>query len=175
MASPIDFETQISLRTYAPQKGPLKNMSPGAYFQNFTISQYADDTTLILDGSEKSLRSAVQILDDFNDTISGLSSKTEALWIGSKIGHEWILVSGKKFKCLKWPKYKVKTLGLWLSTDSDIALRLNYNEKTKTLGSFWVAGNTVDSPKGKLLSLNHWPHQNWFTCQSPLNAQIITL
>ena len=88
MASPIDFETQISLRTYAPQKGPLKNMSPGAYFQNFTISQYADDTTLILDGSEKSLRSAVQILDDFNDTISGLSSKTEALWIGSKIGHE---------------------------------------------------------------------------------------
>ena len=30
-ASPIDFETQISLRTQAPQKGPLKNISPGAY------------------------------------------------------------------------------------------------------------------------------------------------
>ena len=29
------------------------------------ISQYADDTTLILDGSEKSLTSAIQILDDF--------------------------------------------------------------------------------------------------------------
>ena len=60
-------------------------MSPGAYFQNFTVSQYADDTTLTLDGSEKSLTSAVQILDDFNDTISGLKlngSKTEALWIG---------------------------------------------------------------------------------------------
>ena len=96
------------------------------------ISQYADDTTLILDGSEKSLTSARQILDDFGK-ISGLKlndSKTEALRIGSKIGHEQILVSGKKFK---WPKYKVKTLGLWLSTDPDMSLRLNYNEKTEKI------------------------------------------
>ena len=113
----------------------MKNISPGAYFRNFTVSQYADDTTLILDGSEKPLTSAVQILDDFN-TISDLKlngSKTEALWIGSKIRHEQILVSGKKFKCLKWPKCKVKTLGLWLSTDPDIALRLNYKEKTENI------------------------------------------
>ena len=96
------------------------------------ISQYADDTILILDGSEKSLTSAIQFLDDFGK-ISGLKlndSKTEALWIGSKIRHEQILVSGKK---LKWPKYKVKTLGLWLSTDPDTALRLNYNEKTENI------------------------------------------
>ena len=69
----------------------------------------------------------MQILDDFGK-ISGLKlngRKTEALWIGSKIArHEQILVSGKNFK---WPKYEVKTLGLWLSTDSDTALRLNYN------------------------------------------------
>ena len=53
--------------------------------------------TLILDGSEKSLTSAIQILDDFGN-ISGLKfnySKTEALWIDSKIGHEQIIVSGK--------------------------------------------------------------------------------
>ena len=65
--------------------------------------------------------------------ISGLKlndSETEAHWIGSKIGHEQILVSGKNFK---WPKYKVKTLGLWLSTDPDTALRLNYNEKTENI------------------------------------------
>ena len=71
------------------------------------ISQYADDTTHILDGSEKSLTSAVQILRDFSK-ISGSKlndSKTEALWIVFKIGHEQILVSGKQFK---WPKYKVK-------------------------------------------------------------------
>ena len=65
--------------------------------------------------------------------MSGLKlndSKTEALWIGSKIGHEQILVSGKKFK---WPKYKVKTLGLWLSTDPDTALRLIYNKETENM------------------------------------------
>ena len=96
------------------------------------ISQYADDTTLILDGSEKSLTSAIQFLDDFGK-ISSLKlndSKREALWIGSKIRHEQILVSGKK---LKWLKYKVKTLGLWLSTDPDTALGLNYNEKTENI------------------------------------------
>ena len=42
-ASPIDFETQISsvdkpLQKQAPQKGPLKNISPGAYFRNFTVT-----------------------------------------------------------------------------------------------------------------------------------------
>ena len=47
------------------------------------MTKYPDDTTLILDGSEKSLTSAIQILDDFGK-ISGLTlndSKTEALWI----------------------------------------------------------------------------------------------
>ena len=65
--------------------------------------------------------------------ISGLrlnASKTEALWIGSKIGQEKISVPEKDFK---WPKYKVKTLGLWLSTDPDLANTLNYKEKTEKI------------------------------------------
>ena len=52
------------------------------------ISQYVDDTTLILDGSRESL----QTLEDFSK-ISGLrlnDSKTEALWISSKTGQEKI-------------------------------------------------------------------------------------
>ena len=43
-ASPIDFETQISLQKQAPQKGPLKNISPGAYIfqilRNITILRW---------------------------------------------------------------------------------------------------------------------------------------
>ena len=40
--SPIDLETQISLLRQAPpkispSKGPLKNISPWAYFRNFTV------------------------------------------------------------------------------------------------------------------------------------------
>ena len=93
------------------------------------LSQYADDTTLILDGSKESLIAALQNLDDFSK-VSGLKlndSKTEALWIGSKTGQGKIFVPGKD---LKWPKSKVKSLGLWLSTDPDTAINLNYNEKT---------------------------------------------
>ena len=48
------------------------------------ISQYADDTTLILDGSTCSIEKALEILDNFM-VISGLKvyyEKTEALWIG---------------------------------------------------------------------------------------------
>ena len=54
------------------------------------VSQYADDTTLILDGSKKSLTSSLQILEDFK-AISGLSlnnKKTEALWIGVNKGRD---------------------------------------------------------------------------------------
>ena len=49
------------------------------------LSQYADDTTLILDGSEESLLESLKIIDYFGN-ISGLrlnSKKTEALWIGA--------------------------------------------------------------------------------------------
>jgi len=36
------------------------------------------------------------------------------------------LLLGKE---LKWPKDKVKSLGLWISTDPDLSASLNYNEK----------------------------------------------
>ena len=48
------------------------------------ISQYADDTSLALDGSPKSLFSALDTLDFFS-RLSGLkinSSKTKIIWIG---------------------------------------------------------------------------------------------
>ena len=50
------------------------------------LTLYADDTTAILDGSEKSLREAVKEINDFY-LYSGLKiniSKTQITWIGSK-------------------------------------------------------------------------------------------
>ena len=50
------------------------------------ISQYADDTSLALDGTPKSLFSALETLDFFYK-LTGLkvnSSKTKIVWIGSK-------------------------------------------------------------------------------------------
>ena len=49
------------------------------------LSQYADDTTLILDGSDGSFLRAVQVLDRFHK-IYGLKvnfEKTKVLWVGS--------------------------------------------------------------------------------------------
>ena len=48
------------------------------------MSAYADDTALILDGSENSLRAALKICEDF-EGVSGLKlnkSKTNVMWIG---------------------------------------------------------------------------------------------
>ena len=58
--------------------------------EEIKISQYADDTTLILNGSQASLSAAPNPLDDFGE-VSGLklnSKKTEAIWIGAYSGKE---------------------------------------------------------------------------------------
>ena len=93
------------------------------------ISQYADDTTLILNGSEKSLTSALHDLELFS-TISGLklnNKKTEArLWIGSNTYRVDQLCPEKN---LKWIKDKTKSLGVWISTNPTISINENYRER----------------------------------------------
>ena len=92
------------------------------------ISQYADDTTLILDGSQKSFTTSLKTLEFFSE-VSGLRlnrKKTEAFWIGGKANSEEKLCPEIE---LKWIRDKVKTLGVWLSTDPVITMKENYNEK----------------------------------------------
>ena len=92
------------------------------------LSQFSDDTTLILDGSEKSLSEALRVLESF-EKVSGLrlkSKKTEALWIGSCAGKSEKLHSEKDFN---WQNTKVKVLGVWLSTHQEITTKLNFSEK----------------------------------------------
>ena len=65
--------------------------------QEIKISQFADDTTLILDGSTVSFTTSLQILDLFSE-ISGLrlnKKKTVALWIGANTGKETNLAPEK--------------------------------------------------------------------------------
>ena len=92
------------------------------------ISQYADDTTLILDGSNSFLLSPLSLLDDFFK-VSGLrlnNNKTEAFWIGANCLKEEIRVTGRDFK---WPKSKVKALGVWFSLHPKETLTLNNQDK----------------------------------------------
>ena len=77
---------------------------------------------------------SVILIETFGN-ISGLRlniKKTEALWIGSKKDCDLKLLPEKDFK---WPKKKVKALGVWLSTDPNIITSLNYNEKIEKFRS----------------------------------------
>ena len=92
------------------------------------ISQYADDTTMILDGSKKSFTSALPNLELLGE-ISGLrlsSKKTEILWIGACTGRQDQLCPEKD---LKWVTDKLKALGVWISSDPMVSMKANYNEK----------------------------------------------
>ena len=92
------------------------------------ISQYADDTTMILDGSKKSLLSALLDLELFG-AISGLrlnDKKTEILWIGSYAGRQDQICPQKD---LKRVTDKVKALGVWISSDTAVSMEAKYSEK----------------------------------------------
>ena len=92
------------------------------------LSQYADDNTLILDGSDNSVRQSFSLLDSFA-ALSGLRvnyEKTEALWIGSSRLQRRIVPA---FQHIMWPAHKVKALGVWFSTIKGESVALNYDEK----------------------------------------------
>ena len=92
------------------------------------VSQYADDTTLILDGSKESLICALQVLENFI-LVSGVklnNRKTEALWIGAYKDRGDKLCPGKN---LKWIKQKGKAVGVWFSTNPEQVLEANYANK----------------------------------------------
>ena len=96
------------------------------------VSQYADDTTLILDGTKSSIERSFFLLDSFGK-LSGLNvnyEKTEALWIGS-FSNRTDKINIKQN--IKWTFQRVKALGVWFSTCREEASTLNYQEKTEKI------------------------------------------
>ena len=64
----------------------------------YKISQFADDTTVILDGTRASLSAALHALEMFR-SMSGLTinaEKTNLIWIGKKRYSQEKLLVGKK-------------------------------------------------------------------------------
>ena len=98
----------------------------------YTLSQFADDTTVLLDGSEKSLNETLNTLDIFANA-SGLkvnASKTRAVWIGSR------KFSGETFNHrlkLDWSQSDFTILGIKFSCNLDKINELNYNDKIKEI------------------------------------------
>ena len=115
------------------------------------ISQYADDTSLSLLYSEKSLKETLHIFNEF-ELISGLKmnlDKTEIMRIGAiKHSEEKLLPEVK----LKWTKGPIKVLGVFVSADHKETLEINYNPKLgkiKQILHIWSQRNV--SLLGKIL------------------------
>ena len=114
------------------------------------ITQFADDTTLILDGSIDSLKAALNVLEIFG-SISGLrinTDKTKLVWIGKKRYSSDQLDVGKN---LIWGTTTFTLLGITFSVDLDSIVELNFTHAIKTLEQlFQVWSKRYLTPLGKI-------------------------
>ena len=93
---------------------------------SFKISQFADDTTLILDGSKESLLAAMNTLEIFGN-ISGLklnTEKTKLVWLGKK-RHSQDKIETKY--SLEWNVTEFRLLGVTFSVDLNNMSKLNFD------------------------------------------------
>lgn len=91
------------------------------------LTQFADDTTLILDGSIESLQAALNVLEIFG-SISGLkmnSEKTKLIWIGRKKHCKDKLQTSIKFE---WGNTDFDLLGLVFSVDLQHMIEINFQK-----------------------------------------------
>ena len=94
--------------------------------QTIKVTQFADDTTLLLDGSSFSLRATLNVLEIFG-SLSGLkvnSEKTKLVWIGSKNTKEKLYSTAK----LQWIDSEFSILGVDFSTELLDIPRIHYNK-----------------------------------------------
>lgn len=96
------------------------------------IFGYADDTGLILDGSDGSLNETLKELDAFA-AVSGLKinyEKTQVIWIGLKKYSQDTIKT--KYKLI-WGKTSFKLLGIEFSVNLANMLEINFSEKICTV------------------------------------------
>ena len=98
----------------------------------FKLSQYADDTSAILDGSDSSLNEALNELSWFAN-ISGLKvnfDKTQVVWIGrKKYSTDTIKTKWK----LHWGNSDFKLLGIKFNVDLNKINKINYQDKINNI------------------------------------------
>ena len=96
------------------------------------LSLFADDTTLFLDGSERSFKETIKILDSFSK-ISGLkinNDKTQIAWIGSKKDCKIEYMKDRNFV---WDPGTFKVLGVIFSTKTQDIGMLNYQGRIEEI------------------------------------------
>ena len=117
---------------------------------DITISQYADDTSLFLDGSERSLKHCLNALQEFA-RYSGLNinqGKTKAKWFGCPRPPEETMLP--EFN-LEWDPQNFSILGVNFTTDLKNITDRNINKhmnKIRTEIESWKKRNLT--PFGKV-------------------------
>ena len=104
------------------------------------ISQFADDTSVILDGSEESLNETLLELEWFKK-ISGLKinfSKTQVIWIGSKKYSSDRLCENWN---LSWGKTTFTVLGINFDVDISKITKINYEKYLKKMKGLFKQWN----------------------------------
>ena len=124
--------------------------------KEFKLTQFADDTTLMLNGTQHSLQSALNTLEIFGN-LSGLKmnkEKTKVIWIGSrKHCKEKLNVTVN----LEWGNTEFTALGLKFSTNLDDIPSLNYNNALQNIRSEinkWKNRNLTPLGKIALIKTN---------------------
>ena len=128
MFDPMNITRCIFLLAVEPLSVYIKNnvSIKGIKFKKYEykIGQYADDTFLLLNGSEESINNAFLALEQFS-SVSGLRvniDKTQAIWLGRRSGETTIISPNLP---LKWVK-EFTLLGITLSANLKHAVNINY-------------------------------------------------
>ena len=109
----------------------------------YLLSQYANDSSLILDGGDDLLRKSLYILEKFSEC-AGLKAnldKTEAIWIGSKVHSKERLLPGENLKWNQSGKFKLLGYGINYDLFTEDKTAINFKqkiEKIKTLLNSWI-------------------------------------
>ena len=117
------------------------------------LAQFADDTTLCLDGSEQTFNESIHTLQRFAQ-ISGLkmnNDKTCIVWIGSKKHSQVRFMRDMNF-C--WDPGIFKILGVTFSTDTEQISTLNYDGKLQEIKHVLTTWNKrYITPLGKITTI----------------------
>jgi hypothetical protein len=104
------------------------------------ISQYADDTEVLLEGDEQSFVKTLEVINLFGK-VSGLklnTNKSCAIWLGSKKNSKTIYMPHLH---MEWNPKQFKILGIWFTNDLTDCVKINFNEKfleVKALYKLWL-------------------------------------
>ena len=116
----------------------------------YKISQYADDTTLILNRSKESLLAALNVLETFG-SMSGLrinTDKSKLIWIGKKRNSKDEIDVGKP---LTWGKTTFNLLGVNFSVNLSEMIHINFSPIMKKLEHlFHVWNQRYLTPLGRI-------------------------